>query len=66
LLYLAGMKGRKPLYTFDHLQVGDQMEVEGNLAKFAYQTTYNYNRKSSGIKLKAYKEADKTFIKRTE
>jgi hypothetical protein len=66
LLYLAGMKGRKPLYTFDHLQVGDQMEVEGNLAKFVSQTVYNYNRRNTGIKLKAHKEADKTFIKRTE
>ncbi len=59
------MKGRKALYDFSHLQVGDKIEVkEPNLAKYAYQTIYNRNRKNPDVKLKAYRENGLTFIMR--
>lgn len=57
------MKGRKPLYTPETLEIGEKMELSGKAKKFKDQYLYQFNKRGAN-KYKSFEDGKKVFIER--
>jgi Tfp pilus assembly protein PilF len=58
------MKGRKPIYQAESLEIGQKIRLKGNSKEFANQYAYQFRRKFPGKVFKKVTENGKVFIER--
>lgn len=59
------MKGRKPIYKPETLEIGQRIQLKGSNKEFAYQYAYQFRSKLPGRIFKKVTENSKVFIERT-
>jgi hypothetical protein len=58
------MKGRKPIYQPEGLEIGEKIQLKGNSKGFANQYAYQFRRKHPGKIFKKITENGKIYIER--
>jgi hypothetical protein len=58
------MKGRKPIYKPEDLEIGEKLPILGSKRRFAHQYAYNFNRRLKDRKFRAVNDGVKWFIER--